>query len=462
MEMKRSLFRFSSQDGWLVALAVFQAAVISALWFLPHRGSFFLVGSVLFATMLWWNANTVSHNHIHNPLFRSRPLNRAFSLFLTLTTGVPQTLWKRRHLWHHAGEPPQSDPKLQLGAFGIAELVILALAFVLGAVCFPRQFFLCYLPGYLLGMWFCYLQGYHEHSGLPVAVEPGVSYYGPAYNLFWCNDGYHAEHHRYPTCHWTELPSRRLLSPPPSESSLPPLLRGFPWGQRLLNRIFARLLVWLEQLARTEGVIQRFMLSSHERALRLLLEDPRLGLGCDSAPQIGIVGGGLFPRTALLLHKILPRAKLVIIDSDSAHVAYAKEALSAARVPSDRLSFFAQRFDPQSHCDFALLVFPLGYLGDRKALYQPRFGQPPRLIHDWFFRRKGERSVLISPWLAKRLNLVVRTTAPSQEHADDRTMRTDAHDTVTPDPCAVPPGSVSHPDLGSDHTVVCAQSLAPR
>ncbi len=412
MQKKWSLFRFSPQDGWLVALAVLQAIAIAALWFLPHTNFHFLVGSVLFAGMLWWNANTVSHNHIHNPLFRFRLLNRAFSLFLTLTTGVPQTLWKRRHLWHHAGEPAQSDSKRPLGVFGTVELVFLLGFWLLAAGLFPWPFFLCYLPGYLLGMWFCSLQGYHEHAGLPVAVEPGVSYYGRAYNLFWCNDGYHAEHHRYPTCHWTALPSRRLLCPPPTVSSLPPLLRGFPWGQRMANRVFAQLMIWLEQLARTEGLIQRFMLFSHERALRLLLDDDRLCLQRDSAPRIGIVGGGLFPRTALVLHRILPRARLVIIDSDAAHVEYAKHALAAAQIPSDRLSFFAQRFDSQTHRQFDLLVFPLGYLGDRESLYQPTCGQPPRLIHDWFFRRKGDRGVLISPWLAKRLNLVIPAPMP--------------------------------------------------
>ena len=56
----------------------------------------------LIAIGLWWTANTVAHNFIHTPFFRSRALNRAYSLFLSALMGVPQSLWRDRHLRHHA------------------------------------------------------------------------------------------------------------------------------------------------------------------------------------------------------------------------------------------------------------------------------------------------------------------------------------------------------------------------
>ena len=56
----------------------------------------------LIAIGLWWTANTVAHNFIHTPFFRSRALNRAYSLFLSALMGIPQSLWRDRHLRHHA------------------------------------------------------------------------------------------------------------------------------------------------------------------------------------------------------------------------------------------------------------------------------------------------------------------------------------------------------------------------
>src|SRR5262245_52586270 len=51
---------------------------------------------------LWWNANTIAHNFIHAPFFRSRGANAIFSGYLSLLLGFPQRLWRDRHLAHHA------------------------------------------------------------------------------------------------------------------------------------------------------------------------------------------------------------------------------------------------------------------------------------------------------------------------------------------------------------------------
>src|SRR5690242_3468389 len=87
-----SVLRHSPWDGALVALSLAHAA---ALIFFPSIA--------LIALALWWNANTISHNFIHLPFFRSRRLNSAFALFLTALLGFPQSLWRARHLAHHAG-----------------------------------------------------------------------------------------------------------------------------------------------------------------------------------------------------------------------------------------------------------------------------------------------------------------------------------------------------------------------
>lgn len=405
--MNGSLFRHSSLDALLIGMSLFHAVLVGALFFLPTQPWALLAGSLGFAVILWWNANTVSHNHLHNPLFHSRWHNQTFSVFLTLLSGVPQTLWKRRHLWHHAGEP--ATKKKFLGRSEIGELLLLGGLWLTLLLVTPSRFLLTYLPGYGLGMLLCQMQGHFEHAGLPVVMEPGISYYGRLYNLLWFNDGFHAEHHRYPGTHWSKLPLRRLHSPLPTVSTLPPLLRGWESLRARLNQMQAYGLVLLESLAIRPGPIQRFMLSTHERALATLLQNPVLSTLVRSAPppRIGIVGGGLFPRTALLFARLLPSAHLTIIDESAAHVSCAKATLLQHGVHFSQLTFVVQRYCAERHRDFDLLVFPLGYLGDREALYHVPFGDPPRLIHDWFFRRKGQIGISISRWIGKRINVAL-------------------------------------------------------
>src|SRR5207237_9322530 len=59
----------------------------------------------LIALGLWWNANTIAHNFIHLPFFRSRALNAMFSAFESLVLGIPQRLWRDHNLSHHADKP---------------------------------------------------------------------------------------------------------------------------------------------------------------------------------------------------------------------------------------------------------------------------------------------------------------------------------------------------------------------
>src|SRR5688572_13098454 len=88
---RRGILRHSPWDALLVALAFAHAALLLAA-----------PGLVVVAVGLWWGSNTVAHNFIHRPFFRSRDLNVLFALFLTVILGVPQSIWRDRHLAHHA------------------------------------------------------------------------------------------------------------------------------------------------------------------------------------------------------------------------------------------------------------------------------------------------------------------------------------------------------------------------
>ncbi len=355
--------RCASWDALPVALAVAHGTLLVGL---PSIG--------LIAVGLWWNANTVSHHFIHRPLFRARRLNAIFSCFLSLLLGFPQSFWRARHLAHHLaieGRRERHDLKLALPDL-IAVIALWGTLLVFA----PTFLVTVYLPGFLSGLVLCYLQGHYEHA------RGTVSHYGWLYNFLLFNDGYHIEHHARPAASWRELPLQRVAHA--NSSRWPPVLR---WLE-LVN------LCALERLVLRSPALQRFVLKRHERAFdRLLAKLPR-------ARRIGVVGGGLFPRTGLILRRLLPESRLALIDQSAGNLDVARSYLS------EQVEFINERFEPGMSCDYDLLILPLAFDGDRRAIYR----QPPAsvmLVHDWIWRRRGS-SAVVSWLLLKRLNLVMR------------------------------------------------------
>src|SRR5262245_3757229 len=256
----RRLFRHSRLDAWLVGLSLVHATVLLVIPSVP-----------VIALGLWWNANTIAHNFIHLPFFRSRALNRIYSAYLTLVLGFPQSLWRRRHLSHHAGYALIQP--LSIGGWLEVALVV-TLWGTLAAIS-PLAFFGIYLPGWAIGLLLCQLQGYYEHA------RGTTSHYGRLYNALFFNDGYHIEHHARPSMHWS-----RLAWHPRDDTSAsrwPPVFR---WLDAIgLNG--------LERLVLASGVLQRFVIDRHERAFRKLLHE------IGKVETVTIVGGGMFPRTAI-------------------------------------------------------------------------------------------------------------------------------------------------------------------
>src|SRR5262245_21838882 len=145
---RERVLRHSTWDGLLVALALGHSAV---LMMFPSTW--------LIALGIWWNSNTVSHNFIHLPFFRSRAGNSIFSAYLTLLLGIPQTLWRDRHLAHHA----DTTWKARLTQPVLIEILLVVGLWTSLLVLEPRFFLVTYLPGYMLGLGLCYVQGHYEH-----------------------------------------------------------------------------------------------------------------------------------------------------------------------------------------------------------------------------------------------------------------------------------------------------------
>jgi hypothetical protein len=354
------ILRSSPWDAVLIALACVYAGVLVLAPSIP-----------LVAIGIWWSSNTIAHIAIHAPLFASPVLNRSFSLFLTLLLGIPQTLWRERHLAHHAGR----DWRFLLTTPVGVEMALVGVLWAILAAAHPRFFLSVYVPGYLAGLGLCALQGHYEHA------RGTTSYYGRIYNTLCFNDGYHVEHHARPGLHWTRLPDR--VDPEARTSRWPPLLRWLDGlGLEMLERLVLR-----------SPRLQRFVLACHRRALaKLVARLPRV-------ERVAIVGGGLFPRTALILRDLLPGSRLVIIDADADNLETARSMIGGA------VEFVHRRYRASGEAeDFDLVVIPLSFDDERGAMY----AQPPAkavLIHDWLWRARGE-SAVVSPVLLKRLNLV--------------------------------------------------------
>ena len=324
----------------------------------------------LLALGMWWTANTVAHNFIHLPFFRSRALNRLYSAYLTLVMGVPQSLWRDRHLAHHADRP---WPRRVTRDSAIETTLVAALWLTLGSL-WPADFATVYLPGWAAGLLLCQLQGYYEHA------RGTTSHYGRVYNALFFNDGYHVEHHARPSLHWSQLPGRPRAGG--SESRWPPVLR---W-------LDGNLLNMLERLVLVSPRLQRLIVHVHERAFLRLLVDVH------DVKTVTIVGGGLFPRTALVLQRLMPDATLTILDANPAHLDLARSFLG------NTAALRREVFNPDRPVAADLVIAPLAYIGDRRRLYDLS-GIRYLVVHDWIWSRRG-RSVVVSCFLLKRLNLV--------------------------------------------------------
>ena len=322
---------------------------------------------------LWWNGNTVSHNFVHNPFFRSRTLNRLFSGVLSLLLGFPQGIWRQAHLAHHAERRVQ----VRWTAGVIAETALVAAGAVTLGVVAPRFLAFVYAPGWLAGMALCALQGRLEHRGGAV-----VGHDSRLYNALLFNDGLHPEHHAHPGAHWSELP--RVPRESARRSRWPAVLR---WVEML------RPLDGLERVARRCRPLRAWVLARHRAALaRLALAPPRTAV---------VVGGGILPRSAILLRERFPDAALTVLDREPAHL-----ALAAPDLP-EAVATRVETYDPAQPPDVDLVVIPLSFAGDRRTAYAHPPPHGALLVHDWIWRRRGTGTV-VSWWLLKRMNVVRR------------------------------------------------------
>ena len=363
-------------DRWvLVALALHAVVVVAAL----ASGSW--LGVPVVAIAMLWASNTVSHIHLHTPLFGARAANQAVSGYLTVALSVPQSLWRQRHLRHHARHADRVPPLVRRVV--AAEVLAIGLT---GAALAAVGVVLPWAVGTAVGYTLCALQGRMEHVA---GVQAGWSTYGRWHNRLWFNDGHHAEHHRFPGVHWSELPALRLAAARTSSKT--------PLGRLLEVRPV--LLGWLELALLRVPWLRERVLRAHTRAIANVLA------GVEVRHAL-VVGGGLYPRTALVLRALRPAARVTILDAEESHLDVARRFLAAREgAPEVELSVGFWTADSAAATGIDLITLPLALRGVRTV--GTGEGACARLVHAWIWeRRRGRRSAVVAWWLLKRVVLV--------------------------------------------------------
>src|SRR5262249_20709634 len=115
--------------------------------------------------------------------------------------------------------------------------------------------------------------------------------------------------------------------------------------------------------------------------------------------RVLVVGGGLFPRSCLILQALLPSARITVVDANLPNLVRARPPVDASRVEMVHARYVERGCEP-----YDLLVIPLSFDGDRRMLYT-RPPAPLVVVHDWIWHKRG-RSRIVSLALLKRLNLV--------------------------------------------------------
>jgi len=223
--------------------------------------------------MFWYNPIVATHNFLHTHWFKHNVLNRIYSALNSINLGLPQILYRFHHLSHHRYENDRRgadgltrDPSstfaygkdgkhenaiayATLGLFRRGttaayhevkrsgkvaqfwfEMVVCLLGLAGYLILSWRYVVFFFVPIFYLGWFLAHLENYYEHFGATPEDRSAnsASYYGRTYNILFCNEGYHQEHHLKPQMHWTRRAEVRQKLPHTGRvvSKFPPLF-GF-------------------------------------------------------------------------------------------------------------------------------------------------------------------------------------------------------------------------------------------
>jgi hypothetical protein len=159
----------------------------------------------------------------------------------------------------------------------------------------------------------------------------------------------------------------------------------------------------LERVVLGSPLLQRWVLERHVAAFARLPLDPA------TTRSVAIVGGGMFPRTALVFRRLFPGARLLVIDGSPSSVdALGRFFASRAECrPEVELAWF----DPARHRGFDVVVFPLAFAGEGSLVVRAAGANASVVVHDWAFRpipESARTTSHVSWFFLKRLTMFSR------------------------------------------------------
>jgi fatty acid desaturase len=251
----RGLFRYRA-DARSVYFVAAYALIATTGWLFAPPSVWVTVPWVAVSCVSAWIVGIVTHNAIHSPVFRSRGLNRAFQLWLSLSYGWPVSEFGPGHnLSHHKHTQTGKDlmrttkvrsrsnmwnaiafaPSVMFGVMRanyrfaararatapswhrqlLVETTLVWTANVaLAFLDWRRAALFVFIP-HLVAVWGIVEVNFLWHDGCDEKhpFNHSRNFVGPIFNFFTLNNGFHAIHHDRPGLHWSLTPEAhaRLL-----------------------------------------------------------------------------------------------------------------------------------------------------------------------------------------------------------------------------------------------------------
>src|SRR5262249_47061534 len=138
----------------------------------------------------------------------------------------------------------------------------------------------------------------------------------------------------------------------------------------------------LERIVLRSSALQRFVVRAHARAFQ------EIASTLPAIEHVAIVGGGLFPRSYMVLTALLRSASFSCSDEGAGNLARA-----GAFVVRSRGELVPAGYDPREGDRYDFVVTPLSSAGARKSISPPP-PAPAVIVHDWIWRRRGDSRVV--------------------------------------------------------------------
>src|SRR5215468_10359521 len=105
------IFAYTRWDVIPVLAAILHCVYFFGMFYLFPRVPLWimLILGFIYSISISWNINSISHNFIHNPYFRSPILNRLFSILESIPIGFSQVFYNCIHMQHHKGNADRPD-----------------------------------------------------------------------------------------------------------------------------------------------------------------------------------------------------------------------------------------------------------------------------------------------------------------------------------------------------------------